>query len=143
MLFLFFLIILGILGGGCYYLMNKYENTISTLKMKLNLMNSEMTKLVSTQASSVLKNFSINFLELDKTTAILNANSNLYLFPSSVSPVLSSNSKEIDINILVKASASDSIWYFVSSSSPDYISTKGWVTETSLSFPVTSDTEVS
>ena len=70
MLFLFFLIILGILGGCGYYLINKYENTISTLKVKLNLMKSEMTKLLSNQSASALDNFSINFLELDKDSEI-------------------------------------------------------------------------
>lgn len=137
MLFLFFLIILGILGGCGYYLINKYENTISTLKVKLNLMNSEMTKLLSNQSASALDNFNINFLELDKDSAILNANSDLYLFPASVSPVLSSNSEEINVNVLVKAAASNFIWYFISSDSSDSLNTKGWVTESSLSFKET------
>lgn len=139
MLFLFFLILLLLAGGGGYYLINKYEQTITSLKVKLNLLSSELSKNTSNHQNLKLDNFTINFLDVENINGTLIQNSNLYLFPHSISPVLYKSSEDISVTILTKASITGHIWYFVSLSIESSTNSKGWAASSSLSISPTSE----
>ncbi len=133
MLFFLFLIVFigGIIAG--YYIINKYEQTISSLKLKLNLLNSELSKVVSEKKALDIENLALNFLDSENTNGILKSNSKVYLFPASISPVLHITSQDLNATILAKVLIKDTTWYFASLPLDCNINSKGWVMDDYIS----------
>lgn len=132
MLILFLLIIIIFsVGAGMFYI-NKYENTISSLRLDLRLTKKQLDKLIN-QPKISNKNFTIEFLELDYIYGTLKDSSSIYLAPNSTYPCLYINNEPLEIRIIEKASVENNIWYYVQLPIDSNINSKGWVISSSLS----------
>ena len=132
MLILFLLIIIIFsVGAGMFYI-NKYENTISSLRLDLRLTKKQLDKLIN-QPKISNKNFTIEFLELDYIYGTLKDSSSIYIAPNSTYPCLYINNEPLEIRIIEKASVENNIWYYVQLPIDSNINSKGWVISSSLS----------
>ncbi|MBE6070493.1 MAG: hypothetical protein E7208_00875 [Clostridium butyricum] len=127
---LLILILLG-LGTGFFFI-NKYEKTISSLRLNLMMTQKQLDVLIKQQKSSD-KNFLIEFLDIDTNYGILTESSRIYLSPNSNSPCLYVNSESITVNIIEKALIDNAIWYYVNLPINSNINSKGWAINSSFS----------
>lgn len=132
MLILFLLIIiLSGLGAGIFFI-NKYENTISSLRLDLRLAKKQLDTLIN-QSKTSDKSFTIEFCDIDYIYGTLEDSSNIYLSPDLTSPCLYINTESLKVNIIEKALVENNIWYYVELPIDSNINSKGWVISSSFS----------
>ena len=132
MLILFLLIIILLsIGAGMFYI-NKYENTISSLRLDLRLTKKQLDTLINKSKTSD-KNFTIEFCDIDYIYGTLEDSSHIYIYPDLASPCIYISNELLKVNIIEKASVENNIWYYVQLPIDSNINSKGWVISSSLS----------
>lgn len=141
MRFLFFLIILGLIGGGGFILFYKYEEAMISLQKENHLLKNQLFTLRDKYNNYLnsQKEYSIEFLSIDHEYGIIHQNAKIYLYPNENSPVLQNINIDMQVTIVDKAISDNLTWYYVALPTDSNINSRGWVLESSfadLSSPV-------
>lgn len=141
MRFLFFLIILGLIGGGGFILFYKYEEAMISLQKENHLLKNQLFTLRDKYNNYLnsQKEYSIEFLTIDHEYGVIPQNAKIYLYPNENSPVLQSINIDMNVTIVDKAISDNLTWYYVALPTDSNINSRGWVLESSfadLSSPV-------
>lgn len=116
-------------GGGIYAFLSSYNQKVSALRMDLMLSKQQISQLqnkfntLETRSSD----FTIEFLNTQDTSGIIQSDTMVYLSPEKNSPALQKASSSMEVTILDKASINNSLWYYVSLPIDSNINNKGWV----------------
>lgn len=134
MKFLFFLIIIILLGGAGFTAFYKFQETMTSilkdnhlLKSQLNILRDKYNKLLESH-----KNYLLEFLTVSNQYGLLPKNTNVYLFPGENAPILKTLDIGMQAGILEKAVSDNLTWYYVALPTDSNINSRGWVLESSF-----------
>lgn len=144
MKFLFFLILILVIGGSIFFLITRYEQKISSLHMENVLLKKQFSKIQEQYKKlDTLKNkCTIKFLNIDNRYGIIQKGSLVYLSPYTDSCVLQKLSIAMEVGILEKALVDNIVWYYVSLPIESNINCRGWIDESYFSSLSSSTTDL-
>lgn len=144
MKFLSFLLLISSIGGSVFFLINKYEQKISSFHVENILLKKQLSKIQDQyqKLDSFKNDCIINFLTVDNHYGIIPKGSILYLSPYFNSSVLQKTSIAMEVGILEKVSVNDTIWYYVTLPIESNINCRGWINENSFSSISSSTTDI-
>lgn len=135
MKFLFFLILVALLGGGGFIVFYRFQENMTSILKDNHLLKNQLSNLRNkyNQLLESKKDYSLEFLTVDNPFGLLPKNTNIYLYPDKNAPILKILDIGMQAGILEKAIIDNSTWYYVALPIDSNINSRGWVTDDSFS----------
>jgi len=135
MKFLFFIILLIIIGGSGFTVFYKFQENMTSiskdnylLKSQISTLRNKYNELLESQ-----KNYVIEFLTINDLYGLLPKGTHVYLYPDKDAPCLKILDIGMQAEILEKAIVANSNWYYVALPVDSNINSRGWVIDDSFS----------